>query len=131
MLKVDHVFPSFSIPDVAPAKRFYGETLGFEVKESAMGNLEIMTPGGGHVTAYPKPNHEAATFTILNLIVADVDAAVDDLAAAGVSMEIYDMPELKTDAKGVVRGRGPSIAWFKDPFGNILSVIENTPGVTD
>lgn len=131
MLKVINVFPSFSVADIDGARRFYGETLGFEVKEGAMGNLEIVSPGGGHVTAYPKPNHEPASFTILNLIVPDVEAAVDELAAAGVKMEHYDMPELKTNEKGIASGRGPNIAWFKDPFGNILSVIENTPGVTD
>jgi len=128
MLNVKNVFPSFSVTDVATAKRFYGGTLGFETNEAQMGNLEIIMPGGAHVTAYPKPDHRPATFTIMNLIVDDVDAAVDQLAAAGVSMEHYDMPDLRTDAKGVARGRGPSIAWFKDPFGNILSVIEDPQG---
>lgn len=126
MLKVLNVFPSFSVPDIAEAARFYGGTLGFEVKEAAMGNVEIVLPGGAHVTAYPKPNHQPATFTILNLIVADVETAVDELAAAGVEMERYDMPDLRTNAKGIASGRGPDIAWFKDPFGNILSVIEKT-----
>ena len=130
-MKVMNVFPSFSVSDIAAARKFYGQTLGFEVKEAAMGNLEIIVPGGAHVTAYPKPNHQPATFTIMNLIVPNVDAAVDELAANGVSMEHYDMPDLKTDAKGVARGGGPTIAWFKDPFGNILSVIENTPGVAE
>lgn len=131
MLKVLNVFPSFSVPDVGKAKDFYGGILGFEIKEAQMGNLEIITPGGAHVTAYPKPNHEPASFTILNLIVPDVEAAVDELSAAGVSIEHYDWPDLKTDAKGIARGQGPDIAWFKDPFGNILSVIQNTPGITD
>src|SRR5215213_638697 len=131
MLKVSNAFPSFSVPDVEAARRFYGDTLGFEVKDSVMGNIEIVLPGGGHVTAYPKSNHEPASFTILNLIVPDVEAAVDDLAAAGVGMEHYDLPDLKTTERGIASGRGPSIAWFKDPFGNVLSVIEYTPGVTE
>jgi catechol 2,3-dioxygenase-like lactoylglutathione lyase family enzyme len=130
MLKVKAVFPSFSVPDIDAAKGFYGQTLGFEVKEGPMGNLEIVLPGGAHVTAYPKPNHEPATFTILNLIVSDVDAAVDELVAVGVGMERYDMPGLQTNERGVARGRGPAIAWFKDPFGNVLSIIEATEGVT-
>jgi catechol 2,3-dioxygenase-like lactoylglutathione lyase family enzyme len=131
MLKVLNVFPSFSVPDVGKAKDFYGGILGFEVKDAVMGNIEIITPGGVHVTAYPKPNHEPATFTILNLIVPDVEAAVDELSGAGVRMEHYDMPDLKTNEKGIARGQGPDIAWFKDPFGNILSVIQNVPGVTE
>jgi len=131
MLKVLNVFPSFSVPDVAAARRFYGGTLGFEVIDAAMGNLEIVLPGGAHVTAYPKPNHEPATFTILNMIVPDVEAAVDELAAAGVKMEHYDLPGLKTNEKGIASGRGPEIAWFKDPFGNVLSVIQNTPGMVE
>jgi len=129
MLKVLNVFPSFSVSDIGEAQSFYGGTLGFEVKEVQMGILEIITPGGAHVTAYPKPNHEPATFTILNLIVPDVEAAVDQLTAAGVKMEHYDMEWLKTNEKGIAGGTNgePPIAWFKDPFGNILSVIENTP----
>jgi catechol 2,3-dioxygenase-like lactoylglutathione lyase family enzyme len=131
MLKVLNVFPSFSVPDIGKAKDFYGGILGFEVKDAVMGNIEIITPGGAHVTAYPKPNHEPATFTILNLIVPDIEAAVDELNGAGVRMEHYDMPDLKTNEKGIASGEGPDIAWFKDPFGNILSVIQNVPGVTE
>jgi hypothetical protein len=129
-MKVLNVFPSFSVSDIGAAKKFYGQTLGFQVNDAVMGNLEIIVPGGAHVTAYPKPDHKPASFTIMNLIVDSVDSAVDELAAKGVSMEHYDSPDLKTDAKGVMRGRGPTIAWFKDPFGNILSVIENTSGIT-
>ena len=132
MLKVVNVFPSFSVSDIGQAKSFYGGTLGFEVKEAQMGNLEIITPGGAHVTSYPKPNHEPASFTILNLIVPDVEAAVDQLAAAGVKIEHYDMEWLKTDDKGIAGGTNgePRIAWFEDPFGNILSVIEDTSATT-
>lgn len=131
MLKISNVFSSFSVSDVEAAKRFYGGTLGFEVKDGPMGYLDILLPGGTHVTAYPKPNHEPASFTILNLIVPDVEAAVDELAAAGVAMEHYDMPDLKTNEKGIARGMGPDVAWFKDPFGNIVSVIALPAGVTD
>ena len=130
MLKVTNVFPSFSVPDIDAARRFYGDTLGFDVKEGPMGPLDIVLPGGGHVTAYPKPNHSPATFTILNLIVPDVETAVDELAAAGIAMEHYDMPGLKTDERGIASGQGHDIGWFKDPFGNILSVIEETEGIT-
>ena len=73
---------------------------------------------------YPKPNHEPATYTILNFPVADVDAAVDDLASRGVAFELYDEPDLKTDEKGIFRGQGPTIAWFRDPAGNILAVLD-------
>lgn len=126
MLKSVSVFSTFSVPDIEAARRFYGDVLGLEATVSEMGMLELALPNGGHVTAYPKPDHKPATFTILNFMVPDVDAAVDDLAAAGVEMERYDTPDLKTDARGVMRGRGPAIAWFRDPFGNILSVIEDS-----
>jgi predicted enzyme related to lactoylglutathione lyase len=80
--------------------------------------------GGNNVLIYPKPNHAPATFTVRNFPVDDVDQAVDELTQRGVCFEIYDLPEIKTDNKGVMRGNGPTIAWFKDPSGNILSVIE-------
>lgn len=86
--------------------------------------LELHLGGGSTALAYPKDNHEPATFTILNFPVADVDQAVDDLVGRGVKIEHYDMPGLKTDEKGVMRDQGPPIAWFKDPAGNILSVIQ-------
>jgi len=80
--------------------------------------------GGGRVFAYPKPNHEPATFTVLNFLVPDVEKAVSELTQRGVRFEIYDMPDLKTDAKGIARGHGPAAAWFKDPAGNIFAVME-------
>lgn len=130
MLKFSNAFPSFSVSDVADAKRFYGGTLGLDVKDAPMGNLEVMLPGGSHLTIYPKQNHQPATFTVLNLMVADVESAVDQLGKAGIEMEHYDMPGLKTNDKGIAGGtRGePRIAWFKDPFGNILSVIDMPEG---
>jgi len=130
-MKVLNTFSSFSVSDVAVAKRFYSETLGLEVEDGPMGFLEIEVPGGGHVTAYSKPDHQPATFTVLNFIVPNVDEAVDDLNGKGVKMEQYNFGDIKTDARGVMRDQGPPIAWFKDPAGNVLSVIQNTPGTTD
>ena len=126
-MKVLNTFSSFSVNDVAAAKKFYGETLGLDVKDGPMGFLEIEVPGGGHVTAYPKPNHEPATFTVLNFIVPSIDDAVDELNRKGVTMEQYDFGQVKTDARGIARDEGPPIAWFKDPAGNILSVLEGSP----
>lgn len=122
-------FSGFSVDDISKAKSFYAGTLGLKVKDNAMGLLELHVGGGNPVIIYPKgAGHRPATFTILNFPVKDIDASVDDLTQAGVSFEHYDMPYLKTDAKGVARGaesgRGPNIAWFKDPAGNILSIIE-------
>jgi len=129
MLNGTHAFSGFSVDDIGKAKAFYGNTLGLNVTENAMGLLELHVGGGNPIIIYPKgPGHSPATFTILNFRVKDIDAAVDDLSSAGVTFEHYDMPDLKTDAKGVARGassgRGPNIAWFKDPAGNILSIIE-------
>ena len=116
-------FSGFSVNDLQKAKQFYGRTLGLDVSEDR-GMLWIHTPGGGKVFVYPKPNHAPATFTILNFPVESVDRAVDDLTGKGVRFEIYDQPDLKTDSRGILRGNGPTIAWFKDPAGNILSVLE-------
>ena len=130
-MKVLNTFSSFSVTDVAAAKKFYGETLGLDVKNGAMGFLEIDVPGGGHVTCYPKPDHQPATFTVLNLIVPNIDDAVDELNGKGVTMEQYDFGDTKTDARGVMRDEGPPIAGFKDPSGNVISVIETMAGYTD
>ena len=130
-MKVLNTFSSFSVDDVAAAKTFYGETLGLDVKDGPMGFLEIEVPGGGHVTAYPKPNHEPATFTVLNFIVPSIDDAVDELNRKGVTMEQYDFGPVKTDARGIARDEGPPIAWFKDPAGNVVSVIETMAGYTE
>lgn len=123
MLRASNAFGGFSVNDVPAAMKFYGDTLGLKVSEDH-GIMTINLSNGGSVIAYPKANHEPATFTILNFPVPDVDAAVDALLARGVTFERYDMSDLKTDAKGVMRGNGPTIAWFKDPAGNILSVID-------
>jgi len=126
MLKSDQAFSGFSVNDIPKAKEFYGKTLGLDVQDGPMGNLELKV-GGGSIFIYPKPNHEPATFTILNFPVDNIDEVVDELTQKGVKFQHYDMPELHTDEKGIARGgpdRGPNIAWFTDPAGNILSVLE-------
>jgi predicted enzyme related to lactoylglutathione lyase len=123
MLRESRTFSSFSVNDIQKAKKFYGQTLGLEVSESNS-LLKLHLAGGTAALIYPKPNHSPATFTILNFPVDSVEKAVDELSKRGVHFEIYDEPNLKTDKKGISRGRGPVIAWFKDPAGNILSVLE-------
>lgn len=124
ILKASRAFSGFSVSDVKAALAFYGETLGLDVSEAnGMGTLHFAN--GGHVMFYPKAAHVPATFTILNFPVSSVDDTVDALRARGVQFEHYDEPDLKTDGKGICRdSRGPVIAWFKDPSGNILSVLE-------
>lgn len=122
MFKDVLAFSGFSVDDVGKAKKFYGETLGLEVSE-AHGLMTLHLAGGGRVIVYPKPNHVPATFTILNFPVSDVEKAVDALAGRGIRFEQYE-GDIRTDEKGISRGRGPKIAWFKDPAGNILSVLE-------
>src|SRR3954464_14207242 len=122
MLGAANAFSGFSVDDLGRAKQFYGETLGLRVSEIPAG-LELQLGGGARVFVYPKPNHEPATFTILNFPVASIDEAVDELAAAGVTFERYD--GMDQDDRGIARGGGgPNIAWFTDPAGNILSVLE-------
>ena len=121
MFKNANAFSSFSANDLKAAQKFYSETLGLEVDESKEG-LEVHLSGGGNVFIYPKPNHSAASFTVLNFLVPDIDEVVDKLKQRGVQFEHYE-GEIKTDEKGIHRGE-PTIAWFKDPAGNILSVIE-------
>lgn len=124
MFKQAKAFSGFSVDDLQKAKAFYGEVLGLEVTEIEMGLLELHIEGGNNILIYPKPNHVPATFTILNFPVKDVEKAVDELTQYGVQFEQYE-GEIKTDEKGISRGEGgPNIAWFKDPAGNILSVLE-------
>ena len=121
------VFASFAVKDIDLARKFYGGTLGLDVREDKqMGILEIHSPDRSHVLVYPKPDHQPAVFTVLNLQVPDIDEIVDSLTSAGLKFERYNTDDIKTDAKGVVRGDkgGPSIAWFRDPSGNIVSVME-------
>lgn len=119
MLASSEAFSGFSVDDVPRAQQFYGETLGIEVSEDN-GMLTLRIAGGRPVLVYPKPDHTPATFTILNFPVDDIDTAVSALAARGVEFERYEW----TDEQGVQRQYGPPIAWFKDPAGNILSVIQ-------
>lgn len=123
MLKDTKAFSSFSVNDTRKAKEFYGQTLGLDIVEEPEG-LELHLAGGTRIFIYPKPNHMPATFTILNFQVANIDAAVGELTKRGIQIERYDDVNIKTDEKGIFRGPGPQIAWFKDPAGNILSVLE-------
>lgn len=124
MFKPTNAFTGFSTNNLADAKSFYGTTLGLDVNENAMGVLEIKLPGGGELIIYPKPNHQPAIFTVLNFIVSNIEDAVKELKEKGVQFESYDYADLKTDDNNIMRGNGPTIAWFTDPAGNILSVIE-------
>ena len=119
-----NAFSGFSVDDIAAAKQFYGETLGIAVSENAMGFLELQLDSGAKVLIYPKPNHAPATYTIMNFPVGDVDAAVDDLNSRGVVTTIYNGSGMPVDDKGIMRDNGPTIAWFLDPAGNVLSVLE-------
>jgi predicted enzyme related to lactoylglutathione lyase len=125
MFKHNKAFSGFSVDDTQKARDFYGQVLGLEVKELEMpGLLSLHIEGGNHILVYTKPNHTPATFTILNFPVKDISIAVDALTGRGVQFEIYNEENFKTDEKGIFRSGGPFIAWFKDPAGNILSVIE-------
>ena len=121
MFRDSHAFSGFSTNDIGAARRFYAETLGLEVTEEN-GMLTLHLADGGRVLIYPKDNHEPASFTVLNVPVDDIGAAVDALNAAGVELERY--PGANQDERGINRDQGPAIAWFTDPAGNILSVLE-------
>ncbi|MBH0081910.1 VOC family protein [Salinibacterium sp. SWN167] len=127
MFAPKNAFSGFSVNDLDDAAAFYRDSLGLAVADGGMGTLRLTLPGGAEVTIYPKENHEPASFTILNFAVEDVEAAVDALNERGVVTKIYSNGDLLggmgTDAKGIMRGHGAEIAWFKDPAGNVLSVI--------
>lgn len=125
MLKHSKAFSGFSVNDITKAKKFYLETFGLNVKDNPMGLLELHLEGGQKIIIYPKPNHAPATFTILNFPVTNIDEAADELIDKGIKFEQYQEP-IKTNEKGICHsgGKGPNIAWFKDPAGNILSLIE-------
>jgi catechol 2,3-dioxygenase-like lactoylglutathione lyase family enzyme len=122
MLAQSPAFAGFSSNDIPATKRFYVETLGLEVSDEN-GILTLRLGGGGTVIVYPKDDHEPASYTCLNFPVADIDAAVDELSRRGVTFELYGA-EFGQDERGIMRGNGPAIAWFTDPAGNILSVLE-------
>ena len=124
MVQIKKAFSSFSADDLEKEKDFYKNKLGIPVTKNDMGILE-MNISGNQVIIYPKPNHEPANFTVLNFPVDNIEQAVDELTAKGVAFEKYDMPNIKTTEKGIADGGGgPRIAWFKDPAGNILSVLQ-------
>ena len=116
-------FSGFAVDDLEKAKQFYAETLGLEVTEEN-GMLTLHIAGDRPILVYPKPNHTPASFTILNFPVDDIEATVDQLAARGVVFERYEGTPIATDGKGIFRGGGPLVAWFTDPAGNVLAVIE-------
>ena len=121
MFENTRAFSGFAVDDLAAARQFYGDTLGLKTSEQ-YGLLTLHLAGGRDTLVYPKPDHEPATYTILNFAVDDIDAAVDELTSRGVRMERYE--GLGQDEKGINRAGGPYIAWFKDPAGNILAVLQ-------
>lgn len=124
MLKDTKAFSGFSVNDLSAAKEFYGGTLGVQVETNAVGGLTLNVAGGNGIFIYSKENHVPATYTILNFPVDDIDRAVEDLTAKGVTFEHYDgMTDKSGIARGIATGNGPDIAWFKDPAGNIISVL--------
>ena len=125
MLADSKAFNSFAVPDIEAARDFYRDTLGLEVSEEDMGMtlLTLHLAGDRPTMIYPKPDFEPATYTILNFPVDDIDAAVDELIERGVDFELYE--DFDQDERGIARGNGPDIAWFKDPAGNVLSVLRD------
>ena len=123
MFRDTKAFSGFAVPDIAAAKAFYGDTLGIDVTEDH-GMLTLHLAGSRDTIVYPKPDHVPATYTILNFPVDDVEAAVDALTEKGVEFQKYEGEDVATDAKGIMRQGGPLIAWFTDPAGNILSVLQ-------
>lgn len=124
MFESTKAFSGFAVDDVDRAREFYGETLGLRTADEGDGLLILQIAGERDTLVYPKPDHTPADYTILNFPVDDIEAAVDELTRRGVAFERYEGTELEIDEKGVFRGEGPLIAWFRDPAGNILSVIE-------
>lgn len=125
MLKNSTVFSSFSVDDLAKARKFYSQKLGLEVTKEEMGNLVLNIKDGTEIIIYPKgKGHAPASFTVLNFLVDDIDSAVEQLSARGVKFEQYD-GDVKTNQKGIHQNGSHYIAWFKDPAGNILSIIES------
>jgi catechol 2,3-dioxygenase-like lactoylglutathione lyase family enzyme len=128
MFQSKSAFSGFSVKDTAAAKAFYTDKLGLQVDDGEMGMTLHLPNSEATVFVYPKENHEPATFTVLNLVVDDIDAAIDELTAAGVTFQMYDNKDMPQDEKGVLRGlaanMGPDIAWFEDPSGNVMAVLQ-------
>ncbi|HEY4964130.1 MAG TPA: VOC family protein [Candidatus Saccharimonadales bacterium] len=129
MLKSQAVFSGFSVNDLDVAKQFYTEVLDLKLNDEKMG-LQLALPGGGTLFIYDKHDHSPATYTVLNIVVENIDDAVDSLVSQGVNIEHYDGMPAPQDEKGILRGlsanMGPDIAWFKDPAGNILAVLQDS-----
>jgi len=128
MIDIRTSFSGFSVDNIQTARHFYIEILGFKLIDEKMG-LDIELPGGGRLFVYEKPDHQPATFTVLNFVVSDIDKVMDELLASNISIEKYDLGNgAEQDSKGILRGlaanMGPDIAWFKDPAGNVLSVLQ-------
>ena len=127
MLKAQAAFSGISVDDLAKTKRFYTQVLGLELNDETMG-LQFKLPNGGGLFIYDKADHQPASFTVLNFVVDDIEAAVDELVKLGVTFERYDNMPAPQDDKGILHGlaakQGPDIAWFKDPAGNILAVLQ-------
>jgi predicted enzyme related to lactoylglutathione lyase len=128
MLKNSKAFGSFSVDDLGKTKKFYSQTLGLDVREEGDMGLNLKLADGMSVFIYPKGDHQPATFTVLNFTVDDIDSAVSELKEKGVEFESYDEGMIKTDennvARGLSAGMGPDIAWFNDPAGNVLAVLQ-------
>jgi len=128
MLKAQAAFSGISVDDISKAKEFYTQVLGLTLSDETMG-LQLGLPGGGTLFIYEKDGHQPATFTVLNFVVENIDEAVGELVKNGVAFEHYDNMPNQQDEKGIARGlganQGPDIAWFKDPAGNILSVLQD------
>ncbi|MEO5949784.1 MAG: VOC family protein [Candidatus Saccharimonas sp.] len=128
-MKIEAAFSGISVDDIGKAKQFYTEVIGLPVKNEDMG-LELKLPSGQSLFLYEKGDHQPATFTVLNFVVSDIDATVDELVGRGVVFERYDTMPAQQDEKGILRGlsvnQGPDIAWFKDPANNILSVLQSS-----
>ena len=122
-MKINEAISGFAVNDLEKARQFYSDVIGLKVTSDDM-VLQLHTPGGAIILVYPKANHEPATFTILNLIVDDIKATMMQLKEKGIVFDPYDDGQHKTDEDGIFRGAPSLIAWFKDPFGNILSVIQ-------
>jgi catechol 2,3-dioxygenase-like lactoylglutathione lyase family enzyme len=127
MVAINGLFSGIAVKDIDAARTFYRDALGLSVEDNAMNGLNIALPQGGIIFVYPKGDHAPATYTVLNLEVADIDEAVDDLRSHGVAFEVYEgaHQDDKAIARGKAAGFGPDIAWFLDPSGNILSVLAN------
>lgn len=125
MLDLSYTFSSFSVDDLNKAQQFYSEIAGLKTERNDMG-LRLKMPGGGTVFIYQKQDHQPASFTIINFVVNDIDEAIEQLKSRGVEFEFYEgLTDEKKVHRGIALNRGPDIAWFKDPAGNILSVLQD------